>query len=87
MIDRIFLRLVLASVRETHPFLFPEGAEHISILIKILALHLWVRYQVIDAEGGRCIPRNNPYTKTAMTIVTIHGSGYESHKCSPLNSN
>lgn len=22
-----------------------------------------------------------------MTIVTIHGSGYESHKCSPLNSN
>ena len=37
-----------------------------------------------DAEGGRYIPANNPYTKTAMTIVTVLGSGYESHKCSPL---
>ena len=37
-----------------------------------------------EAEGGRYIPANNPYTKTAMTIVTVLGSVYESHKCSPL---
>lgn len=87
MTDRIFLRLVLASPGEIHLFLFPDDAEHISILIKIVALYLWVRYRMTDTEGGRYVPANNPYTKTAMTIVTILGSGYESHKCNPLNSN